>query len=123
MRGGVEGDAYPWGNEQGPDWLLARKSAGRGIHSADLAGMSPINGYGLMDTGYNIHEWCSDWYDPAYYSRSPGHNPKGPAEGKRRASRGGAWRHSIRVCRNAARSAIPPEFQYSDYGFRLAASV
>ena len=40
--------------------------------------------------------------------------------GDRRASRGGSWRHHIKVTRTAARSSIPPEFKYADYGFRVA---
>ena len=38
----------------------------------------------------------------------------------RRASRGGSWHHHIKVSRCAARSSIPPEFKYADYGFRVA---
>ena len=38
-----------------------------------------------------------------------------------RASRGGSWRHHIKVSRRtAARSSIPAEFKYADYGFRIA---
>ena len=43
-------------------------------------------------------------------------NPQGPLSGARRASRGGSWRHHIKVTRTAARSRIPPEFKYADYG-------
>jgi len=68
----------------------------------------------------NVHEWCSDWYDPRYYDYSPVDNPPGPESGTRRASRGGAWRHHIKIARCAARSSIPPEFRYADYGFRVA---
>ena len=50
----------------------------------------------------------------------PERNPRGPAEGSRRSSRGGSWRHYIKVSRCAARSSIPPGFQYADYGFRVA---
>ncbi len=49
--------------------------------------------------------------------------PRGPASGKRRASRGGAWRHAVKASRCAARSAIPPALRYSDYGFRMAADA
>jgi sulfatase modifying factor 1 len=70
-----------------------------------------------------VHEWCSDWYGAEYYAESPAENPRGPAHGTRRASRGGAWRHHIKVSRCAARSSIPPEFQYADYGFRIAADL
>jgi formylglycine-generating enzyme required for sulfatase activity len=71
----------------------------------------------------NVHEWCSDWYDANYYAVSPAENPQGPAHGKRRSSRGGAWRHHIKFSRCAARSSIPPEFRYADYGFRVAADA
>src|SRR5438128_1949091 len=62
----------------------------------------------------------ADWYDEGYSGRSPERNPPGPASGSRRASRVGSWRHHIKVTRTAARSSIPPEFQYADYGFRIA---
>jgi formylglycine-generating enzyme required for sulfatase activity len=39
---------------------------------------------------------------------------------QRKSSRGGSWRHHIKVARCSARSSIPPEFQYADYGFRVA---
>ena len=45
---------------------------------------------------------------------------KVPPPGTRRASRGGSWRHYTKVSRCSARSSIPPEFQYADYGFRVA---
>ncbi|MFN8558954.1 MAG: SUMF1/EgtB/PvdO family nonheme iron enzyme [Dehalococcoidia bacterium] len=54
-------------------------------------GRSVPNGFDLLDMGYNVHEWCSDWYDPAYYAVAPVRDPRGPATGARRASRGGAW--------------------------------
>jgi formylglycine-generating enzyme required for sulfatase activity len=82
----------------------------------------PPNPYGFYNLGDNVHEWCLDWYDPAWYACSPEPNPRGPATGSRRASRGGSWRHHVKVARIAARSSIPPEFRYADYGFRVALS-
>jgi formylglycine-generating enzyme required for sulfatase activity len=58
-----------------------------------------------------------------YYGRAPQASPKGPASGKRRVSRGGAWRHKDKFTRVTARSSIPPEFRYSDYGFRIYADA
>ena len=82
------------------------------------------NAFGLYDIGDNVHEWCSDWYDPNYYAVSPDRNPSGPEQSSmkppRKSSRGGSWRHHIKVARCTARSSIPPEFQYADYGFRVA---
>jgi formylglycine-generating enzyme required for sulfatase activity len=82
------------------------------------------NAFGLYDICDNVHEWCSDWYDPNYYAISPERNPRGPERSwmnpQRKSSRGGSWRHHIKVARCSARSSIPPEFQYADYGFRVA---
>jgi len=114
-RGGVEGRLYPWGDE------LPVIAPGRWKDGPERVGQGAPNGYGLFDMCQNVHEWCSDWYGADYYAESPLENPRGPAHGTRRASRGGAWRHHIKVSRCAARSSIPPEFRYADYGFRVAA--
>lgn len=119
-RGGVQGSLYPWGDsppESLPDY------ANRWKNGPEPVGLYPPNAYGVYNLGDNVHEWCSNWYDANYYCHSPERNPQGPADGARRASRGGSWRHHIKVSRNAARSSIPPEFQYADYGFRVARSL
>lgn len=116
-RGGVEGETFPWGNcapEELPDYAARWKTG------PEPVGLYAANPYGLYNLGDNVHEWCADWYDAAYYSVSPERNPQGPATSNRRASRGGSWRHHIKVTRTAARSSIPPEFKYADYGFRIA---
>jgi formylglycine-generating enzyme required for sulfatase activity len=79
------------------------------------------NGFGLCLMSEGVHEWCSDHYARNYYEESPSRNPLGPASGSRRASRGGSWRHRVKFSRCGARSSLPPEFQYADYGFRVAA--
>jgi len=110
-RGGAEGLRYPWGNDALPnDDREEPHSVGRGTPNA----------YGLYDICENVHEWCSDWYAADYYAASPERNPRGPDAGTRRVSRGGSWRHQIKFSRCAVRSSIPPEFQYADYGFRVA---
>lgn len=120
-RGGFEQRQFPWGDDPPqnlPDYAIRWQTG-----PEPVAQYAP-NAYGLYDIGDNVHEWCSDWYDPNYYAISPERNPQGPeqcaSKPARKASRGGSWRHHIKVARCSARSSIPPEFQYADYGFRLA---
>lgn len=116
-RGGVDGQLYPWGDpppQSRPDYQLRWK-----VGTEPVATQSP-NEYGLFDIGENVHEWCSDWFQADYYLNSPERNPIGPESGERKASRGGSWRHQVKISRSAARASIPPAFQYADYGFRVA---
>jgi len=118
-RGGAEGLPYSWGDappETVPDYAKRWKLG------PEPVGLFAPNAYGVYNLGDNVHEWCADWYDEGYYANSPERNPQGPKSGTRRASRGGSWRHHIKVTRTAARSSIPPEFHYADYGFRIARS-
>jgi len=116
-RGGIENKLFPWADappESLPDYERRWKNG-----PEPVARYTP-NAFGLYDICENVHEWCSDWYQSDYYAASPERNPPGPETGQRRASRGGSWRHYIKVTRCAARSSIPPEFHYADYGFRVA---
>src|SRR6266581_1547845 len=63
------------------------------------------------------------WFDAMAYAASPARDPRGPAEGERRASRGGSWRHRVRWSPPSARSSLPPSFRYADYGFRVLREV
>ena len=119
-RGGLEQSRYPWGNA--PPETRAGYAA-RWLRGPEPVGTAEPNAYGLFDLCENVHEWCSDWYGQDYYSESAVENPQGPATGLRRASRGGAWRHHIKIARCAARSSLPPDFRYADYGFRVAADT
>jgi len=115
-RGGVEGALYPWGDDS-PQSLPGYAS--RWIDRPEPVGRSTPNAFCLRGMCENVHEWCSDWYGADYYAISPDRNPQGPEEGQRRASRGGSWRHHIKISQCSARSSIPPEYKYADYGFRV----
>ena len=118
-RGGREGALYPWGDEAPharPEYM---KRWGGQVNSTLPVGGGVPNAWGVYELGENVHEWCSDWFDRQYYANSPARNQQGPDTGERRASRGGSWRHHIKFRRCAARSSIPPSFQYADYGFRV----
>ena len=115
-RGGLRGKTYPWGDEP------VEKRAGYANRwregPEDVGGAEP-NGFGLFDMCENMHEWCVDWYDPYFYALSPRLNPCCERQTARRSSRGGAWRHHVKIARCAARSSIPPHLEYADYGFRV----
>src|SRR5579863_2798528 len=115
-RGGAEGMSFPWGNDSRDSHPVYHS---RWKTGPEPVGQSQPNAYGLFEMCENVHEWCSDWFGADYYAVSPDRNPQGPEEGQRKASRGGAWRHHIKISRCSARSSIPPEFKYADYGFRV----
>jgi sulfatase modifying factor 1 len=118
-RGGREGLLYPWGDESPLQRAEYMRRWGGEVKGPHPVGQEEPNPFGIYDLCENVHEWCADWYGNTYYSRRPERNPLGPASGERRASRGGSWRHHVKVSRCAARSSIPPVFQYADYGFRV----
>jgi formylglycine-generating enzyme len=123
-RGGLEQKDFSWGDDPPqslPDY------AKRWLSGPEPVARYAPNAFGIYDIGDNVHEWCSDWYDANYYAVSPERNPPGPEQSvmkpSRKSSRGGSWRHQIKVARCSARSSIPPEFQYADYGFRVACTI
>jgi len=113
-RGGREDGRYPWGDAAPP---AVKPSA------PPRVGSTPPNPLGLHDLAGVCHEWCADWYDEGYYAVSPARNPRGPATGTRRVSRGGAWRHADPWSPVGHRSSLPAHLRYSDYGVRVARDI
>jgi formylglycine-generating enzyme required for sulfatase activity len=115
-RGNLAGQTYVYGNTITPE--VANVG---GFHATTPVGSYPPNGFGLYDLVASVWQWCSDWYDPEYYGRSPSGNPKGPETGLLKILRGGSWFHkgSWRV---ANRNADDPLSEYFCFvtGFRCA---
>ena len=83
------------------------ENSGKKTHAV---GQKKPNAWGLFDMYGNVAEWCNDYYDPKYYSRSPVDNPRGPKDGEQYVLRGGAWDCSTDACRSARRVGENPGF-------------
>jgi formylglycine-generating enzyme required for sulfatase activity len=113
MRGGLDGAPTPWGASLPPGEVPEGPIAGPWA-----VGRGTPNAFGLFDPGTVVHEWCIDRYGPYLEPGSP--EPAIAADDLlRRASRGGSWRHRQRWSPPSARSSLPPEMRYADYGFRV----
>jgi formylglycine-generating enzyme required for sulfatase activity len=94
-RGTSDTRAFPWG-DQPPDCTLANFSPSPScVGDTSPVGSYPLGAspYGVMDMAGNVWEWVNDWWDPSYYSVSPGNNPPGPAQGEYKVHRGGSFDH------------------------------
>jgi formylglycine-generating enzyme required for sulfatase activity len=133
-RGGLEGARYPWGDDllvdgqwncniwQGVFPTVNDRVDGY-LATAPARHFRP-NGYGLFQTVGNVWEWCEDWYDSSYYTRSPEASPTGPEGGQQRVLRGGSFLCHDSYCnryRNSARSQNSPDSAMSNAGFRTVA--
>lgn len=67
------------------------------------SGQKRANGFALLDTLGNVAEWANDWYDAAYYLKSPLADPPGPPSGAWRVLRGGCWYNYAQYVRVSAR--------------------
>ncbi|WP_262927619.1 formylglycine-generating enzyme family protein [Microbacterium sp. NIBRBAC000506063] len=91
-RGGLAGRRYAWGDELHPEgehrcniWQgeFPRRNSGEdGWLTTNPVGVFGENGYGLTDVAGNVWEWCADWFDPRYYTRSPSPTRRGRASAR-----------------------------------------
>lgn len=120
---GVDKRVFPWGADQPAkhlanyDQLPTVNPYDGGVLPAGRfeAGKSP---FGVYDMAGNAWEWVADWYDEQYYSKSPGDNPKGPVQGKKKVLRGGSW--LLGDLRTTARDSAHPEKATETFGVRCA---
>jgi sulfatase modifying factor 1 len=135
-RGHRVGAHYPWGHEREPDGdhrmnvfqgrFPVRDTGADGWAATCPVGTYAPNDFGLYEMTGNVWEWCSDWFDPTYYARSPGWSPRGPDVGSARVMRGGSYLCHDSYCsrfRVDARSANTPDSTAGNIGFRVASSV
>jgi formylglycine-generating enzyme len=99
--------------EKYPTWTNVVKAKDGYIFTAPEGSFKP-NAFGLYDMHGNGWQWCSDWYDEYYYSRSPVDDPTGPDSGKDRVMRGGSWNSMPGSGHSAYRNKLPPTFRCVD---------
>ena len=138
-RGGEKGYKFAWGNEPlgkevvanvsdenfvkaVPDWPHT-EGYDDGYTFGAPVGSFPPNVFGLHDMSGNAWEWCADYFDPEYYSRSPQKDPRNDDPDERRAMRGNSWDGRPGLMRASRRTSDLQSNSYADTGFRCAKDV
>ena len=122
---GTDDRRFPWGDVEPTDrqlnyllrWVGEKTLMPVGSYEA---GQSP---YGVHDMAGNVFEWVADWYDPRYYAKSPGQNPKGPKSGSRKVVRGSGWQSEAPTVRIFTRFGSDPKERNESTGFRCASAA
>jgi len=141
-RGGIQNNSYPWGTEdieslrpKANTWqgeFPAENTSWDGFHNSSPVKSFAPNKYGLYDMSGNVWEWCSDWYDAAYYEEQKMQlliNPQGsnksydPMEPTvpKRVVRGGSFLCHASYCKGyrvSARMKTSPDTGLEHTGFR-----
>ena len=132
-RGGLEGKAFPWGDELEPGgehrmnvWqgtFASKNTEADGYYGTCPVDAFPPNGYGLHNATGNVWEWAADWFDTRFRARDRDHDPRGPATGELKLQKGGSYLCHASYCRRyrvAARQSSTPDSSAGNVGFRCA---
>ncbi len=87
-----------------------------------VGGKKP-NALGIHDMHGSVWEWCADWWDKKYYSKSSLKDPQGPETGTFRVMRGGVYTRYGRFARSAFRYFMPPNLADHAAGARLVINL
>ena len=145
-RGGKQNEKYPWGNE---DIESGKPKANtwqgnfpnQNLKKDHFERLAPVrsfaaNGYGLYDMAGNLWEWCSDWYDAAYYQVVKtllSTNPTGPMQSNdpeepgvpKKVVRGGSFLCNASYCKGyrvSSRMKTSLDTGLEHTGFRCVSS-
>ncbi len=118
---GPEGREYPWGNECDKTKCCTSQNKGPGGRTFPVGSFPQGASWcGALDMAGNVWEYCADWYDSVYYSKSPVADPLGPEFGGSKVVRGGCWDLDPEFSRCAFRFSYDPSPYYHHIGFRCA---
>jgi formylglycine-generating enzyme required for sulfatase activity len=111
---------FPWGDEPA-DCTKANLGGEKScVGDTDQVGRRTLGAspWGVLDLSGNVWEWTADWYDAAYYARSPERDPRGPSRGTLKVMRGGCWMSGADSLRVSCRKAELPSTWAPNVGFR-----
>lgn len=106
------GTTGPYAGEIRQIGVVGRKSSG----SAAVGSLRP-NAWGLYDMHGNVSEWTRSWYGP--YPGGTVDDFAGPASGRVRVFRGGAYDSPARSVRSAYRGYVSGSGEDENRGFRV----
>jgi|GEM_PF-874551 len=124
-RSGGQPRWWPWGNEAARcDRArfnldeIGRGGCGPGGTAVPCAFPEGHGDQGICDLAGNVAEWVADRAGP--YPEGPEKDPRGPATGDERVTRGGAWRWGADRTRATSRVPMKPTSAEAWLGFRCA---
>ena len=116
---GVDGRAWPWGDEARASAHVSRSAPRTGPATAPVgAHRDDTSPCGARDMAGNVHEWTGDVFAPY-----PGAPPDARAKAGTRVLRGGAWRWPVDDARCAARDGADEGYAHETVGFRVVVEV
>ena len=117
-RGGKESKQYIYSGSDNIDDVAWYRENCR--YKTQPVGQKLANELGLCDMSGNVWEWCQDWYDQNFYSKSPSSDPCNNINAAHRVCRGGNCCGDEGCCHVTYRNGYNPTSSYNTLGFRLA---